>query len=155
MKHGLLISHSLPANGRAEVPDPNRSRGGGPSPRQGSDRVPSIYAPSSEFRTVELRAFVFLRSVRAWSPCQAPRISNLPPHRTGEGECGTSCVANKHFGYSNFNYEQFNLYRVSKLSNCFFFLNIFQDCIQPFSHEMLSWVRLHGINAHSVSPPAR
>ena len=37
----------------------------------------------------------------------------------------------------------------------FFFLNIFQDCIQPFGHEMLSWVRLRGINAHSVSPPAR
>ena len=37
----------------------------------------------------------------------------------------------------------------------FFFLNIFQDCIQPIGHEMLSWVRLRGINAHSVSPPAR
>ena len=36
-----------------------------------------------------------------------------------------------------------------------FFLNIFQDCIQPFGHEMLSWVRLRDINAHSVSPPAR
>ena len=35
-----------------------------------------------------------------------------------------------------------------------FFLNIFQDCIQPFGHEMLSWVRLHGINSHSVSPPS-
>ena len=32
---------------------------------------------------------------------------------------------------------------------------VFQDCIQPFGNEMLSWVRLHGINAHSVSPPAR
>ena len=36
-----------------------------------------------------------------------------------------------------------------------FFLNIFQDCIKSFGHEMLSWVRLRGINAHSVSPPAR
>ena len=35
-----------------------------------------------------------------------------------------------------------------------FWSNIFQDCIQPFGHEMLSWVRLRGINAHSVSPPA-
>ena len=35
----------------------------------------------------------------------------------------------------------------------FFFLNIFQACIQPFGQEMLSWVRLRGINAHSVSPP--
>ena len=37
------------------------------------------------------------------------------------------------------------------------FLNIFQDSIQPFGHDMLmlSWVRLHGINAHSISPPAR
>ena len=34
-----------------------------------------------------------------------------------------------------------------------FLINIFQDCIQPFGHEMLSWVRLCGINAHSVSPP--
>ena len=32
-----------------------------------------------------------------------------------------------------------------------FFLNIFQDCIQPFGHEMLSWVRLLGINTHTVS----
>ena len=24
--------------------------------------------------------------------------------------------------------------------------------IQPYRHEMLSWVGLHGINAHSVSP---
>ena len=32
------------------------------------------------------------------------------------------------------------------------FLNLFQDCKQPFGHEMLSWVRLRGINAHSVSP---
>ena len=29
------------------------------------------------------------------------------------------------------------------------------DCIQSFGHEMLSWVRLCGINAYSVSPPAR
>ena len=36
-----------------------------------------------------------------------------------------------------------------------FFPNIFQDCIQPFGHEMLSWVRLRGINAPSVSTPAR
>ena len=35
-----------------------------------------------------------------------------------------------------------------------FFLNILQVC-QPFGHEMLSQVRLHGINAHSVSLPAR
>ena len=34
------------------------------------------------------------------------------------------------------------------------FLNIFQDCTQPFGHEMLSWVRLHGINAHNGSPHA-
>ena len=27
--------------------------------------------------------------------------------------------------------------------------------MQPFGHEMLSWVRLRDINAHSVSPPAR
>ena len=32
-----------------------------------------------------------------------------------------------------------------------FFLNVFQDCIQPFGREMLSWVKLRGINAHSVS----
>ena len=33
-------------------------------------------------------------------------------------------------------------------------INIFfyQDCIQPFGHEMLSWVRLRGIDAHSTSP---
>ena len=37
----------------------------------------------------------------------------------------------------------------------FFFLNIFQDCIQPFGHEMLFWMRLRGIKAHSVSLPAR
>ena len=37
---------------------------------------------------------------------------------------------------------------------CFFFLTIFQDCIQPFGYEneMLSWVRLRGSNAHGVSP---
>ena len=34
-----------------------------------------------------------------------------------------------------------------------FFLNIFQDCIQPIGHEMLSWVRLRGINAHTLSHP--
>ena len=35
-----------------------------------------------------------------------------------------------------------------------FFLNIFQNCIQSFGHEMLSWVRVRllGINAHSISP---
>ena len=43
---------------------------------------------------------------------------------------------------------------VSAHRTCFF-LNIFQDCIQSIGHEMLSWVRLRGINAHSVSPPAR
>ena len=36
----------------------------------------------------------------------------------------------------------------------YFLLNIFKDCIQPFGHEMLSRVRLRGINAHNVSPPA-
>ena len=35
------------------------------------------------------------------------------------------------------------------------FLNIIQDCLQPFGHEMLPWVILRGINAHSVSPQAR
>ena len=35
-----------------------------------------------------------------------------------------------------------------------FLLNIFQDGIQPFGHEMFSWVRLRGINARSVSLPA-
>ena len=39
-----------------------------------------------------------------------------------------------------------------------FWSNIFlQDCIQPFGHKMLSWVRLRGrlrgINTHSVLPP--
>ena len=32
------------------------------------------------------------------------------------------------------------------------FFPIFHDCIQPFGHEMLSWVRLHGINARIFSP---
>ena len=36
-----------------------------------------------------------------------------------------------------------------------FFPNIFQDCLQPFGNKMLSRVRLRGINAHSVTPPAR
>ena len=40
-------------------------------------------------------------------------------------------------------------------SDGFCFWKIFQDYIQTFGHEMLSWVRLRGINAHSVSPPAR
>ena len=44
---------------------------------------------------------------------------------------------------------------VQNAAKLLFFLNIFQDGIQPFGHEMLSWVRLRGINAHSVSPPAR
>ena len=36
-----------------------------------------------------------------------------------------------------------------------FFINIFQDCVQPFGHEIhYTRVRLRGINAHSVSPPA-
>ena len=35
----------------------------------------------------------------------------------------------------------------------FFFLNIFQDCIQPFGHALLSEPAWH--YAHSVSPPAR
>ena len=33
-----------------------------------------------------------------------------------------------------------------------FFLNVFQDAYSHFGHEMLSWVRLREINAHSVSP---
>ena len=35
------------------------------------------------------------------------------------------------------------------------FFNVFLDYLQPYGHEMLSWVRLRGINAHSFSPPAR
>ena len=36
----------------------------------------------------------------------------------------------------------------------FFFLNMLQDylALEPYRHEMLSWVKLRGINAHSVSP---
>ena len=36
---------------------------------------------------------------------------------------------------------------------CFFInRNLFQNCMQPFGHEMLSWVRLRGINSHNVTP---
>ena len=38
------------------------------------------------------------------------------------------------------------------MQNSNFFLNVFQDCIQPFGYEMLSWVRLRGINAHMSHP---